>query len=163
MVPEQAGNWAYPQPEMSDEAIAFCLANGMLGRMYLSGHLDRMSSSQLALVIEATRAHKMMRPMLFASAPGWPLGLPDWRAADVAYQLAAPSVLYLTVWSRTDDAREISLDLPAFVGSDVEIQTIFPTSLPPWDWNWMSDTGQLHLGKPQGEPGARVLCLRAKR
>ncbi|GFJ88411.1 glycoside hydrolase family 36 protein [Phytohabitans rumicis] len=45
ILPEQAGNWAYPQPEMSDEEIRFTLTTGMLGRLYLSGHLDRMTGS----------------------------------------------------------------------------------------------------------------------
>ena len=40
MLPEQAGNWAYPQPWMSDEEIAFTMVTGLSGRLYLSGFLD---------------------------------------------------------------------------------------------------------------------------
>jgi alpha-galactosidase len=37
MTPEQAANWAYPQPEFTDDEIAFTLCTGLLGRLYLSG------------------------------------------------------------------------------------------------------------------------------
>ena len=41
ILPEQAGNWAYPQPSMSHEEIAFTMVTGLSGRLYLSGFLDR--------------------------------------------------------------------------------------------------------------------------
>ncbi len=37
MLPEQAGNWAYPAPSMSPDLFELSLVNGVLGRMYLSG------------------------------------------------------------------------------------------------------------------------------
>ena len=36
IVPEQAANWAYPQPDMTDEEIVFTLSTGLAGRLYLS-------------------------------------------------------------------------------------------------------------------------------
>ena len=45
MTPEQAAIWAYPQPEFTDDENAFTLCGAMLGRVHLSGHLDRMSRS----------------------------------------------------------------------------------------------------------------------
>ena len=48
ITPEQAGNWAYPQPEMSTDEMVFTLVTGMLGRLYLSGFIDRMSPTQQA-------------------------------------------------------------------------------------------------------------------
>jgi alpha-galactosidase len=47
--PEQAASWAYPQPEWSDDEIAFTLCNALLGRVHLSGHIDRMSAAQQQL------------------------------------------------------------------------------------------------------------------
>ena len=52
IAPEQAASWSYPQPDFSDDAIAYTMSTGMLGRLYLSGHLDRMTPAQLALVRE---------------------------------------------------------------------------------------------------------------
>ena len=56
MLPEQAGNWAYPQAWMSDEEIAFTMVTGLSGRLYLSGFLDRMAPAQLELVQGGHRA-----------------------------------------------------------------------------------------------------------
>jgi alpha-galactosidase len=33
ILPEQAGNWAYPQPDMTDEEIIFAMAAGLAGRL----------------------------------------------------------------------------------------------------------------------------------
>jgi alpha-galactosidase len=61
MLPEQAGNWAYPQEWMSDEEIAFTMVTGLSGRLYLSGFLDRMAPAQLELIREATGLFKEVR------------------------------------------------------------------------------------------------------
>ena len=62
IAPEQAAVWAYPQPEFSAGEIAFTMCNAMLGRVHLSGHLDRMSAAQRELVAEAVRVYKALRP-----------------------------------------------------------------------------------------------------
>lgn len=43
ILPEQQGNWGYAQQEMDDETAVFTLATGVLGRLYLSGFIDRMT------------------------------------------------------------------------------------------------------------------------
>lgn len=48
ILPEQQGNWGYAQQEMDDEAAVFTLATGILGRLYLSGFIDRMDEHRLA-------------------------------------------------------------------------------------------------------------------
>ncbi|MEU8612274.1 glycoside hydrolase family 36 protein, partial [Actinoplanes sp. NPDC048791] len=55
VLPEQAASWAYPQPDMTDEQIAFTMCTGMLGRLYLSGRLDAMTEHQRALVHDGVR------------------------------------------------------------------------------------------------------------
>ena len=37
--------WAYPQPEFTDDEIAFTMCSAMLGRIHLSGHIDNMSAA----------------------------------------------------------------------------------------------------------------------
>ncbi len=79
IAPEQAAVWAYPQPEFSAGEIAFTMVNALLGRIHLSGHLDRMSEPQRELVAEAVRVYKeSLRPAIARSVPFWPLGLPRW-------------------------------------------------------------------------------------
>jgi len=100
IAPEQAANWAYPQPSFTDDEIAFTLCGAMLGRIYLSGHLDQMTCEQRELVAEAVRVHKELRGSLASAQPFWPLGLPGWTDPWIALGLRAPQASYLTVWHR---------------------------------------------------------------
>ncbi|RSL86863.1 hypothetical protein CDV31_016339 [Fusarium ambrosium] len=61
VVPEQSGSWAYPQPEWSDELNALTVVNSLLGRVYLSGRLDRLSSHQMELIVEGMQVYKAIR------------------------------------------------------------------------------------------------------
>ncbi|MFI2754458.1 glycoside hydrolase family 36 protein [Cellulomonas sp. P22] len=158
LLPEQAGNWAYPQTEMSDEEITFTLVTGMLGRLYLSGRLDLMTGAQLALVQEAVRTHQEIRDDLARSLPVWPLGLPVWDAPEVALALATDEVTYLTVWARGEDATEIALPLAHLAGRDVEVETLFPRAST-WTTRWSREDGVLHV-TPSAAPTARVLRVR---
>jgi len=102
MAPEQAAVWAYPQPEWSDNEIAFTLCGALLGRVHLSGHIDRMSRAQQQLVAEAISVYKQIRLDVAAAVPFWPLGLPGWTDRWVALGLRAPSAgyAYVVVWHR---------------------------------------------------------------
>ena len=78
IAPEQAAVWAYPQPDWTDDEIAFTLCSALLGRVHLSGHLDRMSEAQQQRVADAVSVYKgRIRPDLSGSVPFWPLGLPE--------------------------------------------------------------------------------------
>ncbi len=87
VAPEQAASWTYPQPTFSDELIAFTMAAGMLGRLHLSGHLDKMTDDQRALVAEAITAYRSYRPFVATAVPFWPLGLPGWEDPWIAHGL----------------------------------------------------------------------------
>jgi alpha-galactosidase len=110
MLPEQAASWAYPQPEMTDEQIAYALTTGLLGRLYLSGRLDAMTPQQSELVREGVEAYRQIRADLTATVPIWPLGLPAWDDEWLSLALRAPGVTYLALWQRADPHR---LDRPA--------------------------------------------------
>lgn len=43
---------------MDDETAVFTLATGILGRLYLSGFIDRMDEHRLALVRDAVALHR---------------------------------------------------------------------------------------------------------
>ncbi|MFI5689843.1 hypothetical protein [Streptomyces sp. NPDC051636] len=41
---------AYPRPEFTDAETGFTVGTALLGRIHLSGHLDRMTNRRLGLV-----------------------------------------------------------------------------------------------------------------
>ena len=145
IAPEQAAVWAYPQPGFTDDEIAFTLAGAMLGRIHLSGHLDRMNPGQRALVADAVRAYKAIRGDIAAAVPFWPLGLPGWTDTWIALGLRAPGVSYLTVWHRdltgqlaAGEQSQITLPVPHLRGEPVTPRLIYPVcpgaaAEPAWD------------------------------
>lgn len=149
MLPEQAANWAYPQPDMSSEEVAFCLATGLLGRFYLSGYLNRMPRESLELVREAVVASKALRADISTSRPYWPAGLPAWTDPWVALGLRTAESDLLTLWNRGATA-EIQLALPHLAGRGVLIDTVFPVELPPWKTTWDPAEGTLTVAAPTG-------------
>ncbi len=100
IAPEQAAVWAYPQPEWDDERIAFTLCNAMLGRIHLSGHLDKMTPAQFDLVAQALKVYKQVRVDLSEAVPFWPIGLPGWTDPWVALGMRSTAATYLVVWRR---------------------------------------------------------------
>jgi len=113
VTPEQAAVWAYPQPEMSAGEIAFTMCTALLGRIHLSGHLDRMSPEQRALVAEAVAVYKEIRAEIATGVPFWPLGLPGWTDDWIALGLHGQRADYVVVWRRFGAAADsIGLPLP---------------------------------------------------
>ncbi|MFE4544704.1 glycoside hydrolase family 36 protein [Arthrobacter sp. NPDC056727] len=159
MLPEVAANWAYPQPEMTPEQSAFTLVTGLAGRFYLSGHLNRMSATQMDLVHEAVQAAKSLRPFLIESTPSWPAGLPGWGDRWIASALHGPEQIVLSLWDRGDDTGEIALEFPTLKGKDLSIDTVFPRALPAWDTRWNAETGTLIVRSTVTAPSARTLNL----
>ena len=131
IAPEQAANWAYPQPEFSADEIAFTMVNALLGRVHLSGHLDRMSAPQRELVAEAVHAYKeSLRPAIGHSVPFWPLGLPRWDDSWVALGLRGPGGSHLAVWHRGEgggaDTGALTLPLPHLRGARLTPRVLYP-------------------------------------
>ena len=124
VLPEQAASWGYPQPGMSDEEIVYTLVTSLAGSVYLSGHLDRMSDHQIALVRAAADLAKALRTHLCRDAPWWPADVAGWNDPwVVAARAASPHSRegILLVWHRPglgSGAPEILL--PALADCDVE-------------------------------------------
>ena len=78
VLPEQAANWAYPQPDMDDEQIVFTVTTSLAGTFYLSGHVDHMNAHQMALVKSGVEVAKALRSDLTSQLPWWPNGLASW-------------------------------------------------------------------------------------
>ncbi|MEU7664143.1 glycoside hydrolase family 36 protein [Streptomyces lincolnensis] len=127
--PEQGAVWAYPQPEFDDDLIAFTLGGALLGRVHLSGHLDRMSEHQLDLVKDALTVYKSIRPDLPDAVPFWPLGLPGWTDEWLALGMRAPGdgASYVLVWRRggTDELR---LPVRHVAGRQVHAEVLYPSA-----------------------------------
>lgn len=162
LTPEQAGNWAYPQPEMPPEEIAFCMITGMAGRVYLSGHLNRMSAAELALVREGVQAYEGLRADLAQSLPCWPLGLPSSLDEVVVLGLRAPEATYLYVWfTQPGDHEPVTLELTGLSGTEsatVDVSVVYPTSLADWQLDWTPETTSLTV-----DPGVAGLTARVLR
>ena len=157
VTPEQAGNWAYPQPGMTPEEIAFCLVTGLAGRVYLSGQLDRMSESELILVQEGVHAYEELRAGLGQSVPFWPLGLPTSQDPVVALGLRAPTASYLYVWfTQPGDHDPVTMTLP--IGGST-VSTVYPQSLPSWGIDWEPGTSTLTLDPRCSSLTARVFRI----
>lgn len=157
MLPEQAANWAYPQPGMSAEEAAFCLVTGLVGRFYLSGHLNRMTRAELGLVREAVGVARLLRDVLPEAVPSWPLGLPGWTDPVVAVALATERETILAVWRR-GGAGDTALPLAGLRGRGCAVEQLFPATLAAWRTRWDREAGVLTVGA--GEPGtARLFRL----
>ncbi len=156
VLPEQAGNWAYPDSGMSPERFALSLVNAIPGRMYLSGYLNRMTDAERGRVREAVLAQKTVVADLARTHAFWPLGMPDWDAEWVAMALAVDDIAYLSLWHRADAGASIDLPMPQAAGRAVRIEPFFPVDLPGWTAEWDSAAGVLRVGTTVAEPSARV-------
>jgi len=159
MTPEQAGNWAYPAAGSDAEATVFTMVNGLAGRLYLSGYLNRMGAEQLALVREAVTVHRGLRPFLGEALPFWPLGLPGWDDDQVALGLATAGEVVLAVWQRGAAAEDLVLGVPSLAGRDVQVEQLYPRELTGWTHRWDAAAGALSLTPPAGAPTARLFRL----
>jgi len=162
ITPEQAAVWAYPQPEFSDDEIAFTMASGMLGRVHLSGHVDLMNARQRSMVAGAIRVYKeIIRPEIARSTAFWPLGLPRWEDPWIALGLRAPAASYLTVWRRWPrpdaDAAHVTLPVPHLRGERLTAQPLYPADAGA-EASWDAAPGTLTVTLPR-HPSACVLRL----
>jgi alpha-galactosidase len=161
--PEQAANWAYPQPSFTDDEIAFTMCTGLSGRLYLSGHLNEMTPAQHAVVAEAVRVFKAIRCDIAVSVPFWPLGLPRWTDEVIALGLRTQETSYLTVWRRpplgTADPGPSTVVLPV---PRLRGRVLRPRMLYPADGaataTWDADAASLTVSLPN-VPSACLLAL----
>ncbi|WP_326726721.1 glycoside hydrolase family 36 protein [Streptomyces phaeochromogenes] len=126
--PEQGAVWAYPQPEFDDDLITFTLGGALLGRIHLSGHLNRMPERQLGLVRDAVAVYKSIRGDLAEAVPFWPLGLPGWTDEWLTLGMRVPgdSTSYLSVWRRGGDT-ELHLPVGHLAGRQVRTEILHPS------------------------------------
>ncbi|MGW7719041.1 glycoside hydrolase family 36 protein, partial [Streptomyces chartreusis] len=129
--PEQGAVWAYPQPEFDDDLIAFTLGGALLGRIHLSGHLDRMTKHQLGLVQDTLATYRTIRRDLARAVPFWPLGLPGWTDEWLALGMRAADdrTTYLSVWRRGGPT-ELSVPIDHLADREPRVEILHPSSAP---------------------------------
>jgi alpha-galactosidase len=131
------------------------LCGALLGRIHLSGHLDRMTTAQRALVADAVRVYKAIRADLAESVPFWPLGLPGWEDSWVAQGLRTAERSYLLVWRRGGPGSgQAAVPVPHLLGSQVRTEVLFGTGQAEW---WPA-SGELAVTLPQ-PPAACLIRL----
>ncbi|KAJ5742942.1 Aldolase-type TIM barrel [Penicillium manginii] len=150
VTPEQSGTWAYPQPGWSDEINALTVVNSLLGRVYLSGRVDKMSKAQLSLIQEGMVVYKMIRDDVKTAHATWPLGFPKWNSDWVSLGLVAKDrkTVYVAIWRRGGPTkRDISINVAkGWPGSRLEL--LYPARLET-QATWDFTTGILGLGLPE--------------
>ncbi|MGP4110773.1 glycoside hydrolase family 36 protein [Streptomyces sp. 4N509B] len=166
VLPEQAGHWAYAQPEMTVEEAAFTLATGILGRLYLSGHLDRMTPRQLALVRHAVAVHRELREEIAAAEPFWPLGLAGPPGPWVATGLRSPASgggCLVTLWRLPGADPTLAVPVPHLRNVEATAEVVFPgpgTGAAAWTLEWDAGRGVLHVTSPRSGPAATARVIR---
>nr|WP_257003595.1 alpha-galactosidase [Streptomyces sp. SA15] len=153
--PEQGAVWAYPQPAFDDDLITFTLGGALLGRIHLSGHLDRMSEHQLGLVRDAVGAYRAIRGDLQKAVPFWPLGLPGWTDEWLALGMRVPDgPSYVSVWRR---GGESELHVPVeHLGDEVCAEILHPSAATAGAAVW--DGNGLRVSLPR-TPGVLLIRL----
>jgi alpha-galactosidase len=163
VLPEQSASWAYPQPEMPDEHLAYAMCTGMLGRLYLSGRLDAMRADQLQSVRDAVGVFRDIRADLARAVPLWPLGLPGWSDPWLSLALRAGDVTYLAVWRREGAGEATALALDHLRGRQIAIDVLYPRHLPAWNCEWAPETGSLTVTPTRPDPySARIFRIVAR-
>ena len=127
VAPEQSATWAYPQAEWSDEINAFTVVNSLMGRVYLSGRLDKISPHQLELVREGMRVYRQIRHHVKTAHAAWPLGFPKWHDDWLALALVTKDFgILLAVWRRGGPTK-MGLPLKALSGQrDAKATVLYP-------------------------------------
>ena len=155
------------------------LCGALLGRIHLSGHIDRMKPQQRALVAEAVGVYKTIRADLAEAVPLWPLGLPRWTDSWIAMGLRTPARSYLLTWRRGPqhpeqdqpasypaaplgqemraDHPETELLLPHLHGRTARTEVLFPSATAA-QARWEPATGQLTVALPKA-PAACLIRL----
>ena len=144
------------------------MCSALLGRLHLSGHLDRMSRAQQQLVADAVSVYKRIRPDLRGSVPFWPLGLPGWTDAWVALGMRGRSATCLAVWHRGPlggtpgpDQRADPAEIVLLV-AHLRDQHVVPEVLYPVPGGarvkWAAPSGELTVALPR-TPSACLISL----
>ena len=156
VLPEQAANWAYPQPDMDDEMIVFTMCTGLAGRLYQAGVLSGMDARQLDLVRAGVSVHKATRAALARSVPRFPTGLPTWEQGWTTVAFDAGSETLVVAWRQAHAEPSVELTLPHLRGGDLSVEQVYPPPGTGAGWTTERTAEGLRIGSPEAVASARM-------
>jgi alpha-galactosidase len=156
ILPEQAGNWAYPQPDMDDEQIVFTMCTGLAGRLYQAGVLSGMDEHRLGLVAAGVAAHKETRHTLARSTPRFPTGLPTWDDGWTSVAFDAGDETLLIAWRQAFADTDVELPLPHLGDGQLTIEQVYPPVATGARWRADRSAGGIRISTPDPVASARM-------
>lgn len=162
ILPEQAGNWSYPQPDMDDERIVFTTCTGLAGRLYQAGVLSGMDEHRLSLVAAGVAAHRATRHDLARSTPRFPTGLPSYDDGwvTVAFDVDDLPCTYVIAWRQEWADETVELALPHLGGvAASSVEQVYPPTGVGAEWSVAATGSGLTLRAPRGVAAARMFRL----
>ena len=160
VTPEQCAVWAYPLRDGDLEEVVFNMVNALLMRIHLSGQLTDLSPERLAMVKEAIKYYKAIRPKIKDGLPVWPLGLPTFSDPWVCWGLRCGTTTYLAVWRLEGSRSTCRLPLTDLKGKKVDVRCGYPASLG-CDLQWHPGSGELTIVLPKTNM-ARIIEIKEK-
>jgi alpha-galactosidase len=158
--PEQAGVWAYPLADSCEEDVIMNMVNALSWRIFLSGQMQTMEGERLDLIKEAVAFYKTYRRRISSAVPAWPLGLAQCGSGRGAFALQWKDAVLLSVWRFDSSDAGISVPFPAWKGSELESDCVYPERRPvPGIWN--SEIGEFNVELPACN-SARIFFLTRK-
>ena len=169
MPPEKAGAWSYPiyedyGPEEFDnpdqeavknmlteryadgETTIFCMVNGNMGAMYMSGRIDWADGLNKALIHEGTALYKSNRDFIAKAHPIYPTGLTGAGQKGIATMGHTDgSRIILAVWKIEESHSEFVIDLSRYTDKNSELKMIYPAADTKCKYNFVPSTGRLTL------------------
>lgn len=150
VLPEQAGNWSYPYPLLSEhlsnpdiikseeyrknmedgEQTIFNMVNGMCGNMYLSGRIDVADDMNFKLIQEGVNLYKKEKQHIHNSFPFWPIGftcfneLNSWVSVGLANE--DNSRVLLAVWRLGSSEKHVELPIYKWQGKKAVVKQLYP-------------------------------------
>ena len=151
ILPEQAGIWAYPYPNLFDvradlaamEAEAarqddgrqtiFNLVNGIAGNMYLSGRIDYADHKNSELIREGIRFFRQIRPFKRESSAVFPNGFADISSEGEFTTLGllnyAKTKMYLFFWRFNGKEERFVVPLAKWFKNGTVARRVYPKDI----------------------------------
>lgn len=124
VIPEQAEVWVGPKPDVTENEVAFFMANTFFRRPVLSGATYLFTGKKAELVEEAVKLYKSLRNEIPSLVPFYPLGVPHFGDKEVVSGFRGDGNDYLTV-GNLSSAKPVKIPLNAEYKS---VECIYPSS-----------------------------------
>ncbi|MBC2603221.1 glycoside hydrolase family 36 protein [Puniceicoccus vermicola] len=160
--PEQAGVWAYPLMDATEESVIMNMVSAMSWRIYLSGQMQSMQGVRLCLIREAVECYKSYRERIPEAELIWPLGLPRHNSGWGAFGLRWGDEILLSVWrfEGEDATVDLLLNYDGFGSRPLCADCVYPKERPV-PTNWAPATSIFSVTLPEKKM-ARIYRLKCQ-